>query len=218
MNKFIPKYIILDLDDTIYKEIDFVKSGFLYVLKYYHNSIDFKILDQMLNTLQSGGNAFIKMFEILNIKNIPLNEVLQIYRNHIPNLILDNDVKIFFKEAQKMNYKFGLITDGRSLTQRNKLYSLKIENLFSKIIISEEFGSAKPNILNYKIFNMFYPNAKFYFVGDNTEKDFSAPCSLEWKCFCLLDDGRNIHKQNLSLLPQKTLLINNLIEILNNEN
>ena len=45
-----------------------------------------------------------------------------------------------------------------------------------------------------------FPNSKvFYYVGDNTKKDFVTPNKLGWKTICLKDQGKNIHKQNLRL-------------------
>lgn len=34
--------------------------------------------------------------------------------------------------------------------------------------------------------------------GDNLRKDFITPNKLGWKTICLLDDGRNIHRQDFS--------------------
>lgn len=53
---------------------------------------------------------------------------------------------------KQKGYKLGLITDGFSITQGNKLKALDIENLFDIIVISEEFGSKKPDLRNYELF------------------------------------------------------------------
>ena len=95
----------------------------------------------------------------------------------------------------------GIITDGRSVTQRNKIEALGLEDTFDDIIISEEFGSSKPSEENYLYFEKKYGNSNFTYIGDNTVKDFVTPNSLGWNTLCLLDDGNNIHKQNLDLNP-----------------
>ena len=55
--------------------------------------------------------------------------------------------------------------------------------------------------------NSIYPKSKkFYYIGDNTSKDFLTPNKLDWITICLEDDGDNIHKQDFQLdkiyLPQ----------------
>ncbi len=105
-----------------------------------------------------------------------------------------------------------MITDGRTITQKNKLFALGINNLFEKIIISEDFGSEKPSILNYQIFEETFPDNHFSYIGDNTKKDFIAPAKLGWKMYCIKDDNSNIHKQDLTKLPKEVKLLDNLYQ------
>ncbi len=66
------------------------------------------------------------------------------------------------------------------------------------VIISEEFGTAKPCKKNYEVF--VDENIKDYFyIADNVSKDFIAPNQLGWTTICLLDKGQNIHKQNFNI-------------------
>ena len=53
---------------------------------------------------------------------------------------------------KEKNIPAGLITDGRSVTQRNKLKSLGLLNYFKEVIISEEFGSEKPGLKELSFF------------------------------------------------------------------
>jgi putative hydrolase of the HAD superfamily len=104
-----------------------------------------------------------------------------------------------------------LVTDGRSNSQRNKIKALGLERWFEErnIIISEEFGSEKTDKRNFTYFMEKYPGRSYCYVGDNTQKDFLAPNGLGWNTVCLLDDGRNIHKQDFNLegskLPKKCI-------------
>lgn len=62
--------------------------------------------------------------------------------------------------------------------------------------VGHDNGSEKTNPANYEFLMRLYPNASgFMYVGDNPKKDFIAPNALGWETVCLLDDGRNIHKQ-----------------------
>jgi putative hydrolase of the HAD superfamily len=109
----------------------------------------------------------------------------------------------------------GIITDGRSVTQRNKLTQTGMLYFFDDILISEEFGSEKPNNANYMYYHK-YGEANYFYIGDNLGKDFLAPNALNWTTICLLDNGNNIHKQDFNLdssfLPKYK--INNLDEVL----
>ena len=105
------------------------------------------------------------------------------------------------------------MTDGYSVTQRNKIKALDIENIFDLIVISEEFGFEKPNPKNFEVFDKFNTIEKYY-IGDNTSKDFIAPNTLGWTTICLLDNGKNIHMQdfNKELIYLPKIKINNLFD------
>lgn len=210
-------FIVLDLDDTVYKEINFVKSGFKAIIKSFVKDADDSLFEIMFNTWLQGGDAIKSLFESLNMKDIPVEEPLNIYHNHSPEINLPLESKLFFQSAISKGYPLGMITDGRTYTQQNKLNALRISNIFKKVIISQEFGSEKPTIRNFKIFEELYPGNIFCYIGDNTNKDFIAPISLNWKSYCLRDDGRNIHPQDLASLPQEVTIIDNLNEFFDAE-
>lgn len=190
------KFVIFDLDDTLYAEIDFLKSAYFEIANILDTTNSELLYQRMLALYYDGKNVF----EILSDEypSYSLDLLLRLYRNHIPNINLKinaSKVLIFFIAK---GYKLGLLTDGRSITQRNKIKQLSIESLFSIIVISEEFGSEKPSINNYKAF-MIDNDCDFCYVADNPQKDFISPNKLGWKTICLLDDGSNINKQNFSL-------------------
>lgn len=57
----------------------------------------------------------------------------------------------------------------------------------------------------------------FTYVGDNVKKDFIAPNVLGWTTICLKDDGRNIHKQDVSTVADNAMpeiFISNMMEII----
>ena len=63
-----------------------------------------------------------------------------------------------------------------------------------------------------------YPKAEFSYVGDNLKKDFVGANALGWQTVCLLDDGRNIHKQEFEKYGeeyQPKVKINTLLELVN---
>ncbi|MCC6290305.1 MAG: HAD family hydrolase [Chitinophagaceae bacterium] len=194
-------FYIFDLDDTLYSEIDFLISGYKHIIKglpILNNPKE--IFDEMLNRYQQEQDVFDWLVKKLSEENLHTikNNFIQQYRYHVPDIHLREDAAMFLRQIQNKHMPAGLITDGRSITQRNKLNALGLTTFFADIIISEEFGSEKPNPNNYLFFAQKYPGYNFCFIGDNTSKDFIVPKQLGWKFYCIKDSGFNIHPQNFS--------------------
>jgi putative hydrolase of the HAD superfamily len=208
-------YFVFDLDDTLYSEIDYLKSAFKSIAKELEPVIFNSLYDEMLRLYLSGGNTFKFLIEKFPEKNLTVEKLLYLYRNHYPNITLRVGVLEMFKEIRKKNGKIGLITDGRSITQRNKIQALGIEEYFSRIVISEEFGCQKPSVVLFESFMGECDNLSLYYFGDNILKDFIAPRKLGWNCIGLLND-ENIHKKEVLDIPSEFLphfFINKFTEI-----
>lgn len=208
--------IIFDLDDTLYKEIDFLKSAYKKIASFINLEREKNIYTFMMRVYQNRGDA---LAEVINKfqPNVTKEYLLDMYRCHIPDITLEKGVKEFIGALKANEVKMGLITDGRSITQRNKLKALGIEDMFDDVIISEEFGSTKPNIKNFKYFEHGYKDYSKTYIADNFNKDFVSPNALGWRTIGLLDNGKNIHKQSCELsheyLPQITVQSFNEIEL-----
>jgi putative hydrolase of the HAD superfamily len=198
------KYVVvLDLDDTLYNEIDFLKSAFQEIASCISDEINKPsklIFSEMMEYYENGLNVFDEIITLNNLKKVSTDDMLGIYRNHKPLIKLTNSAHNVLLNIKNEAFKVGLITDGRSMQQRNKINALGLTDYFDDIIISEEFGSEKPNINNFKYFEDKYGNTcEYVYVGDNVKKDFMAPNGLGWITICLLDNGKNIHKQSFGL-------------------
>lgn len=195
--------LVFDLDDTLYKEIDFLKSAYREIAHVISVKTDVNssiIEGELFDFYENGLNAFDEILKKYKISDLVVKDLVVIYRNHKPSITLSDEVTNMLVRLKGELFKIGLITDGRSVQQRNKLKALKLDDYFDDIIISEEFGSEKPNMKNFKYFSDKYgENFLYVYVGDNTNKDFIAPNNLGWLSICLEDDGRNIHKQDFSM-------------------
>lgn len=192
------KVIVLDSDDTLYSELDFLKSGYKYIANKLQPNNSVMLFDKMLKLYQSGENAFDYITGLY--QDITTDELLNWYRNHHPTISLYDNVYETLISIRE-NYKLALITDGRSTTQRNKLVALGLDNIIECVIISEEVGSEKPSEKNFRLVEEYFQCEEYIYIGDNTKKDFITPNRLGWVTVCLLDRGFNIHKQNF-VLPQ----------------
>lgn len=204
------RVICFDLDDTLYKEIDYLKSAYREIAEYAaghcHECSDtvlvlaHKAYEVMLAAYHEGQNAFEELNKFLGL-DLPLADYLYIYRNHKPKIALSEEDVRTLDALKAEGVRIGLITDGRSIQQRNKIVALGLSRWIDEkdIVISEEFGSEKPALANYVYFMKRYPESHdFTYVGDNLKKDFIAPNALGWMTICLKDDGSNIHEQDIA--------------------
>ena len=189
--------IVFDLDDTLYKEVSFVESGFNAVARYLGN---LSYADEMMSSWRRGKNAFEQLLSNHSLTS-SVEELLTIYRTHVPTIELETSVVATLEALVENGEILGIITDGRYITQRNKIKALGLSRWIAddNIIISEEFGSAKPDIRNYRFFMSKYTGKTYTCIGDNVAKDFVAPKSLGWQTICLKDNGQNIHVQDFGI-------------------
>ncbi len=203
------RIFVFDLDDTLYSERDFEKSG----IEFVYNNFNIKHIE--LKAILNNRENWIEQIIDGSNNQITLQMVLDIYRNHFPTIQLYKDAKVFLEKLLSQGNEMSLITDGRSITQRNKLRALGIESYFKNIIISEEINSEKPSEYNFRMV-MNKKNADTYiYIADNPNKDFITPNKLGWTSICLLDRGQNVHKQNFNISSEylPLFLINSFEEI-----
>jgi len=195
------KVVCFDLDDTLYKEKSFLFSGYRKIAETVEGRTGaIAVLHKMCQLRREGKNVFEVIEQEYN-GIITKAEMLTIYREHFPTIKLDDCVEELLDQLKKRSCIIGLITDGRSISQRNKINALGLTKWIDKdnIIISEEFGSEKPDERNYQFFEKSYPGCRYYYIGDNPTKDFVTPNRLGWEPYCIEDlYDVNIHKCDLN--------------------
>ena len=155
----------------------------------------------MLDTYLSGGNAFETVIRRYGAESWDVQMLLAIYRNHKPLISLDEDTRATLEQLKSAGVILGIISDGRKAQQMNKVLALGLDRFVDddNIIINEDRDRMKPDERSFRQFmDKYGPNADYFYVGDNTDKDFIAPNKLGWTSICLLDNGKNIHKQSLT--------------------
>lgn len=197
------KVIVFDLDDTLYKEIDYLKSAYHEIADWFRDHYGiYGLWGEMLRYYGEKKDVF---QEIIDFYKRPVDKefLLEMYRAHQPDIQLDDDTRFALDDLKNNGgYEIAIITDGRSLTQRNKAKALGLDQYLgdeTDMLVSEEHGHEKPDGYAYEMIEAFFPKREYVYVGDNPEKDFLAPNHMGWNTICLLDDGRNIHKQNFNL-------------------
>lgn len=165
------KAVVFDLDDTLFPEIEYVKSGFKAIETYlgvpgtYEKLYDLFCKDKN-NVYQRMGFS-----EELCLKCI------EIYRNHYPDITLPDQSQSMLLKFKSLGYKLGIITDGRPIGQRNKIIALGLDSLVDYIIVTDELGGIefrKPHKKSFEIMckNLNVKYNEMIYVGDNPKKDF----------------------------------------------
>ncbi len=169
--------IVFDLDDTLYDEIDFIKSGFMEIAKYLQNE---NYYDFMLDifTKEGSGKVFNQLLEQYNL-DIKLEKLIEIYRFHTPNISLSEDTLKLLEFTKKNNT--ALISDGHYIMQKNKFRVLNLDEYINYPIFTDFYHTKKPELKPFKMVMSQYKNSeKFIYISDNPKKDFIAPNKLGW--------------------------------------
>ena len=162
--------VVFDLDDTLYSEKDYVRSGFRAAAP--------DRADELWKAFLDGKPAFDTVMPEQK------EQALATYRTHKPNISLYPGVREMLLRIKENGRKLGMITDGRPEGQRAKIEALGIEDLFDKIIITDELGGVQFRKPCDKAFRLMQevlevPFEKMVYIGDNLKKDFVAPEQLD---------------------------------------
>ncbi|MGB3774256.1 MAG: HAD family hydrolase [Leeuwenhoekiella sp.] len=187
--------IVFDLDDTLYKEINYLRSAYKEIAKYIDESKWQSLFSEMFALYREGKNVF---DHLLTYYNVNKEDLLHMYRNHIPEIFLEKQTVALLDQIAASGAKLTVLTDGRSTTQRAKIKKLGLEKWMNVFFISEEIGSEKPNEKNFKAVENHFNLQNYFYIADNLKKDFVTPNKLGWVTIALIDDGLNIHTDSAS--------------------
>ena len=197
-------FFVFDLDDTLYNEADYRKSGIASVADCL-NSITGRKVDFLIDGVISNEDGDF-LGEICRRLDLPENlkeALLWQYRLHTPRISLAKEVKDLLDFLQEFSSGVSIVTDGRIISQRKKLIALGINHIPS--YISEEFGAVKPDPTRFELIERLNPRCRFVYIGDNPQKDFITPKKMGWITFGLLDNGHNIHSQEVRNVSEQYL-------------
>ena len=181
--------IVFDMDDTLYLELDIVRSGF-------------RAVDDWLGAERRVGGFFttawhlfeggqrLRVFDdalaALGVAAEPglVGELVEVYRGHRPMIQLAPDA-VRALERHAGRDRLALLTDGYLATQERKIEALGLRSCCDPVIITDRWGRDywKPHPRGFMaIQSRFDPEAAdFVYIGDNPGKDFLAPKALGWK-------------------------------------
>ncbi len=202
--------VAFDLDDTLYDELDYCRSGFAAVAEFISWQREGISPERIFSTLWNqfaDGNRSRTFNAALDEVGASyddkfIGELINVYRKHVPKIELPEESRdVLCKLHGK--YSLGLLTDGFLPAQRLKVQALGIERYFECIVYTEELGREfwKPSVAGFeKLMETLNvsPEAVAY-VADNAKKDFISPNKFGILSIQLIRPSR-IHTE-LSNLP-----------------
>ena len=182
--------IVFDLDDTLYNELDYLKSAYLEIAKILAPLNYRELFSTMFSLYRDKKNVF---QYLNNHYDVEISSLIANYRNHQPSIKMFRGALELLESIKKNKGRLGIITDGRINTQMAKIKALQISHIIDYIVISEEIGTEKPNVQNFELIEQKLEGNFYYYIADNLKKDFITPKKMGWKTIALIDNGKNIH-------------------------
>lgn len=197
--------VLFDLDDTLYRERDFVEQSFRSVAKVLADYLAGKskpvvkeqvedgagdssfeespegLFRQMIELMEQEGRGeiFNRLCERYDV-DIPVQELVEIYRGTKPVLSLYPDGEEFLGWLEGRKIKMGLITDGNAEVQHNKIRALGLDRRMDVVLASYDLGLRKPDrgVYVYCLEKLGCKPEEAVYIGDNPLKDFIGARAL----------------------------------------
>jgi putative hydrolase of the HAD superfamily len=187
--------VVFDLDDTLYAERDYVRSGYRAAGGHLREALgrDEAFEDWLWQRFQAGqtSGAFDAMNEHfgLGMDAGAIAALVGVYRNHSPDIrARPGAVEVLSRLRRRC--RLGLLSDGFLPAQRLKLDALGLAPMFDAVVMTEEMGRQcwKPAPDGFEAIRAMLgpPGQACAYVADNPAKDFIAPNRLGWRSVQLL--------------------------------
>ena len=181
--------VAFDLDDTLYLERDYVRSGFAAVggwLATERGVRGFEACAWRLFENGRRGDIFDRVLPRLGIEpeRALIQRLVRVYREHLPRIRLEPAAADLLARLTD-RCRVAILTDGFHETQRRKIAALGLEPRCRPIVCTDRWGRDhwKPCPRGFEHIQeaLAAPPGRCIYIGDNPAKDFRAPRSLGWR-------------------------------------
>lgn len=182
--------LLIDLDDTLFEERDYVRSGFAAVaakLPFLAPGVEWgkedSVVAEMMATLdrEGRGRVFDSLFDTRGIAPQPelIRDLVKLYRQHQPEISLYDGTEDTLA-ALAIRYRLALVTNGDVSMQRSKVAALNIEKFFHAIIYCDEQVAPKPDPagLHAALKVLDEHSGRAVMIGDNPHTDGLAASAV----------------------------------------
>jgi len=180
--------VAFDLDDTLYRELDYVESGFRAVAEHVataHPITSEAAHEILMKSLEchERGRQFDDLLQAIGAFSVRQRDVLvQVYRQHKPEIELPTESSSTLRALAAEGHRLFLVTDGNHHVQNRKVEALGIRSFVEHAYLTGRYGheATKPGT---KVFELMLTRtraeaADLVYVGDNPRKDFIGVRSL----------------------------------------
>ena len=191
--------LVLDLDDTLYDEIDYVFSGIQHISELIKKTTGICVINELTAYRKNNIHSDFLHYacECASLPIAAKDSLLWSYRLHEPNIKLRSEIFNWLSICKNEYHALAILTDGRAITQRLKLKALGLLDL--PLYISEEWGAEKPNKDRFLAIQERWGKKNYIYIGDNLNKDFITPNELNWTSIGLKRKELHIHNQTVKI-------------------
>jgi len=190
--------LIFDLDDTLYLERDFARSGFVAAGAWLEQEVGACGLAELCQKMFEDGQRsriFDDALETLGLAAEPglAGLLIELYRTHEPTIALAPDAQRYLASR---NGSGGLITDGLHRTQCAKVRALGLDDKLEFIVYTDALGPGfgKPHSRAFELVEEWAtPDLPLVYIADNPKKDFVTPRARGWGTVQVDRPGRANH-------------------------
>jgi putative hydrolase of the HAD superfamily len=167
--------LVLDLDDTLYDELSFVRSGFCAVAAWGEERLGLdraESLTRLMGLLESQGRG--RVFDDWLEGRGSVRAALEVYRRHDPDIVLWPAAQRLL--ARHRDAALYLVTDGHKGVQARKVTALDLWDRMRRVYLTSRYGTvhAKPSPRCFELVarRERVPLSALVHVADNPAKDF----------------------------------------------
>jgi len=174
--------ILLDLDDTLYDEADYLRSGFAVVaerIAALGGHTPAAVLETLIGVERRDGRGkvFDTTLRALGIASDPalVRRLVTAYRMHRPEIDLEPDLRRLLTRLGA-RHRLAIVTDGLPSMQRRKIAALDLEPAVDAIVYTWELRAPKPDPAGFLLAldRLGVTPDRAVIVGDNPRHDIAA--------------------------------------------
>jgi putative hydrolase of the HAD superfamily len=192
--------VVFDIDDTLYLERDYIRSGFDHVARTAARS------GEEVGTLSAWLSAAFESgvrgdtFDRLRLafpevaERFSTADLVGAYRGHQPSIQLMPGTAELLDVLRRRGSRLAVLSDGPAESQAAKASALGLDRWFDPVLLTWSLGPgfAKPGTGGFELIARGWDLAspQLAYVADNPGKDFIGPRRLGWSTVRLVCPGQ----------------------------
>jgi len=178
--------VVFDIDDTLYLERDYVRSGFMAVGRWAEDWLGIHDFSGLCwREFESGRRStiFDRALAAGGLESSPdlISSLVELYRSHAPCIGLAPDAAEAIEQIAH-TCPIAVVSDGPLASQSRKADALGLRAIASPVVLTGIFGPQfrKPHTHAFAHVAARVQARRYVYVADNPAKDFAGPNELGW--------------------------------------